>query len=145
MHCCGLEIIMDVKPRMAKSAREEVLKRSAARITQAKRVKAKLQSLELPLPPHAAWRQPRSIVTGSGDCRIHAVRSARGYVPETPNSSILGAYSRRDRRSAISVTMCLLEGGGRRSRKGPRFRELLAQSQDANEYAFAPAKSPLRT
>ena len=41
------------KPRMAKSAREEVLKRSAGRITQAKRAKAKLQSHELPLPPHA--------------------------------------------------------------------------------------------
>jgi hypothetical protein len=32
------------KPRMAKSVREEVLKRSAGRITQAKRAKAKLQS-----------------------------------------------------------------------------------------------------
>jgi len=41
------------KPRMAKSAREEVLKRSTGRITPAKRVKAKLQSHELPLPPHA--------------------------------------------------------------------------------------------
>jgi len=37
------------KPRMAKSAREEVLKRSAGRITPVKRVRAKLQSLELPL------------------------------------------------------------------------------------------------
>ena len=41
------------KPRMAKSAREEVLKRSAGRITPAKRVMVKLQSHELPLPPHA--------------------------------------------------------------------------------------------
>jgi hypothetical protein len=41
------------KPRMAKSARDEVWKRSAGRITPAKRVKAKLQSHELPLPPHA--------------------------------------------------------------------------------------------
>jgi hypothetical protein len=40
------------KPRMAKSARDEVLKRSAGRITGAKRVKAELQSHELPLPPH---------------------------------------------------------------------------------------------
>jgi hypothetical protein len=37
------------KPRMAKSAREEVLKRSAGRITPVKRVRAKPQSLELPL------------------------------------------------------------------------------------------------
>jgi hypothetical protein len=36
------------KPRMAKSAREEVLKRSAGRIAQAKRAKAKLQSHEFP-------------------------------------------------------------------------------------------------
>jgi hypothetical protein len=41
------------EPRMAKSAREEVLRRSAGRITPAKRVKAKLQSRELPIPPHA--------------------------------------------------------------------------------------------
>jgi hypothetical protein len=41
------------KPRMAKSVREEVLKRSAGRITPAKRVKAKLQSHEFPLTPHA--------------------------------------------------------------------------------------------
>jgi hypothetical protein len=38
---------------MAKSARDEVLKRSAGRITPAKRVKAKLQPHERPLPPHA--------------------------------------------------------------------------------------------
>jgi hypothetical protein len=41
------------KPRMAKSARDEILKRSARRITPAKRAKAKLQSHELPVPPHA--------------------------------------------------------------------------------------------
>ncbi len=41
------------KPRMAKSAREAVLKRSAGRYQPAKRAKAKLQSHELPLPPHA--------------------------------------------------------------------------------------------
>ena len=41
------------KPRMAKSAREEVLKRSAGRITPAKRVKAKPQSHEFHLSPHA--------------------------------------------------------------------------------------------
>jgi hypothetical protein len=43
------------KPHMTKSAREEVLNRSAGRITPAKRAKAELQSHELPLPPHARY------------------------------------------------------------------------------------------